>query len=316
MLAAQILRYGGPETLRVSQVDRPSPRPGEIQVAVDAASVNGHDVLVRSGGLRIVTRGRFPLGVGLDFAGRVTAVGPGTTRAVGDRVWGIVHPLRHHTVGTAAQYAVVPQDLIGRAPDTLDGPQAASLVVAGTTALIALRDHLKVRAGQRLLIRGAAGGVGSAAVQIASARGVHVTALASANRTAELQRLGADEVLDRTANQPKSIGPFDAILDTVGSQLGPYRRRLSRHGRMVTIAISGSSLLAVARSFVHGSRRIRVFGGNPRAADLNELAALVTDGALHPVIAAVYPLDQVAEAQRTFERGGILGKVVVTVLAG
>ncbi|MGW8554683.1 zinc-binding dehydrogenase [Streptomyces tubercidicus] len=191
--------------------------------------------------------------------------------------------------------------------------ETASLVVAGTTALTALRDTLHLRSGERLLVRGAAGGVGTAAVQLAQAMGGHVTALCRDSHAGALRDLGADEVFDYRATTPDQLGPFDVILDTVGSQLNAYRSRLSREGRMATIALSVSSVAAIAASSVHGGRRIRTLSANPDTALLGDLAAYVTSGGLRPVVEGVYPLADIASAHRAFERGGVVGKQVVAV---
>ncbi|MFJ1610231.1 alcohol dehydrogenase catalytic domain-containing protein [Streptomyces sp. NPDC088253] len=166
-------------------------------MSVEASSVNGHDVIVRSGELKMVSGRRFPIGVGLDFAGTVAATGAGVEGyRVGDRVWGMVHPRRRHSVAGAAEYVVVSAERIALAPADLSSVEAASLVVAGATALIALRDSVHLGEGERVLVRGAAGGVGTAAVQLAHAMGGHVTALARDCHAELLTELGTDEVLE------------------------------------------------------------------------------------------------------------------------
>lgn len=310
----QIFHFGDPQVLQLRDTECPTPTGAEVLVAVHAASINGHDTIVRAGGLKIVTGRRFPIGVGLDFAGTVAALGSGADRfAVGDPVWGTVHPQRRHASGGAAEYVVVDQSRLGLAPAGTSSVETASLVVVGTTALTALDDALHLRRGERLLVRGAAGGVGTAAVQLAHARGAHVTALTSARWTDQLLELGADEVLDRSTTDPTTVGSFDAILDTVGTQLGAYRRTLAKGGRMVTVAISGPALAAIAWSSLHGSRRIRTFSANPDTALLDRLAAHVDAGQLRAVVAGTYPLADVADAHRAFEHGGNLGKLVLTV---
>ncbi|MEU7429770.1 NAD(P)-dependent alcohol dehydrogenase [Streptomyces sioyaensis] len=314
MKAAQITGFGAPDVLRINDVDRPAPGAGEVLISVEASSVNGLDTIVRAGGLRIVTGHRFPIGVGLDFAGVVAATGADVPQyQVGDRVWGTVHPLKRHTLGGAAEYVVVPADRIGPAPAAVSPVEAASLVVAGTTALIALRDTLHLTSGERLLVRGAAGGVGTAAVQLAHAMGGHVTALSRGRHAGALRELGADEVFDYGATTPEQLGPFDVILDTVGSELNSYRRRLTREGRMATIALSASSMAAIAASSVHGGRRIRTLSANPDTALLRDLADYVTSGGLRPVIDSVYPLADIASAHQAFARGGAVGKQVIAV---
>jgi NADPH:quinone reductase-like Zn-dependent oxidoreductase len=292
MKAARIMSFGAPDVLRVIETDRPSPGAGEVLVAVEASSVNGHDTIVRAGGLRMVSGRRFPIGVGLDFAGVVVMTGPGVEGyRAGDRVWGMVHPRQRHTVAGAAEYVVVPADRIGPAPAGVSAVEAASLVVAGSTALIALRDSVGLAGGERVLVRGAAGGVGTAA----------------------LHDLGADSVLDYGTTTSDQIGPFDVILDTIGSELHCYRSRLAKGGRMVTVGLSAPALAAIAASSIHGSRRIRTFSANPGSAVLDDLADHVTSGALHPVVHSVYPLTDTAATHEAFERGGVLGKHVLAI---
>jgi len=311
--AAQIGRYGEPSVLRINEVDRPAPSEGEVLVQVEASSVNGHDVIVRSGGLKIISGRKFPLGTGLDFAGVVAATGPGQAGyRSGDRVWGTVHPRQRHAAGAAAEYVAVPADRIAPAPAGIPSTDAAALVVAGTTALIALRDSTRLASGERVLVRGAAGGVGTAAVQLAHSMGGHVTALARDRYAEALGDLGADRVLGYDAT-PEQTGSFDVIVDTVGSDLECYRRRLTRNGRMVTIGLSASALAAIGLSTVHGSRRIRTFSANPDTALLTDLAGYVASGALRPVVSDTFPLADIAAAHQAFSRGGILGKHVIAV---
>ena len=314
MKAAQITSYGTPDVLRVDDVDRPTPGAGEVLVSVAASSVNGHDVIVRSGALRVMTGRRFPLGVGLDFAGVVAATGADVDGLrVGDQVWGMVHPRERHLVAGAAEYVVVAADRVSIAPTGVSPVEAASLVVAGSTALIGLRDTLRLAPGQRILVRGAAGGVGTAVVQLARAMGAEVTALARASHADALRELGAAEVLDYRTTKADQLGEFDAIFDTVGTELNCYRRRLASHGRMVTIGLSGPAFAAIAASSVFGARRIRAFSANPDAAVLRDVAGYVTSGALRPVVESVYALTDIASAHRAFERGGVVGKQVIDV---
>ena len=318
MKAAQIFAYGTPDVLAVTEVRRPDPGPGEVLVAVAASSVNGHDALVRAGAMKIVSGRRFPIGLGLDFAGVVAATGPGVDGATtgfttGTPVWGTVHPRTKHAVAGAAEYVVVPVDRVAPVPAGLSPVQAAALIVPGITALAALRRATRLSPGESVLVRGAAGGVGTAAVQLARAFGGRVTALARTRHAAALTELGAEEVLDYRETTPERIGPFDVIVDTVGTDLGAYRRRLTRSGRMVTVGLSGAAIAAIAASTVFGPRRIRTFSADPRTADLAELAEQFTSGALVPVIDGVHPLAAIGAAHRAFEGGGVLGRQVVQV---
>lgn len=312
--ATQIFAYGTPDVLTLTEVERPEPGPGQVLVRVAASSVNGHDALVRSGAMKIVSGRRFPIGVGLDFAGVVASIGAGVDGVqIGEAVWGTVHPRAKHPVAGAAEYVVVESDRIAPVPAGCTAVQAAALIVPGITALTALRDATGLTAGESVLVRGAAGGVGTAAVQLAHAFGGRVTALARAGHTAALTDLGAERVLDYRETSPDELGPFDVIVDTVGTDLAGFRRRLTRTGRMVTVGLSGPAIAAIAASTVHGSRRIRTFSANPRTQQLAELAEQVTAGAIVAVIDRVHPLAEIASAHRAFDRGGALGRQVVQI---
>lgn len=316
MKAIQIFSYGAPDVLAVTEVQRPEPGPGQVLVAVAASSVNGHDAMLRSGAMKIVSGRRFPIGLGLDFAGVVAGTGPGVHGvAIGASVWGTVHPREKHAVAGAAEYVVVGADRVGPVPAGLSAVQAAALIVPGITALAALRGATHLAAGETVLVRGAAGGVGTAAVQLAHAFGGRVTALARTRHAAALTSLGAERVLDYRETAPEQVGGFDVIVDTVGTDLARYRRRLTKGGRMVTVGLSGRAIAAIAASVAFGPRRIRTFSADPRTAQLAELAEQVACGAIVPVIDGVHPLADIALAHRAFDEGGVLGRQIVRVNA-
>lgn len=315
MRAASYDRYGTPEVLHETIVDRPVPAAGEVLVRVHAASVNGYDVAARSGALAIMTGRRFPQRTGLDFAGEVA--GAPTDDApfkVGDAVWGVV-PL--HRSGSLAEFVAAHPVQLSAMPAGLDWVEAAALPVVGVTALVALRDEGRLRAGQRLLVRGASGGVGAAAIQIGRAFGAHVTGLASAASLDFVRELGADETFDYAATSPRDLGDFDVILDTVGRQARAWRRRLARGGRMIAIVPDTRRPLRSMAYFqfsrIHGTRRIRFFSAKPDTKSLSDLAGLVAQGALRPVVDATYPLSRVADAHRAMEAGGRRGKQVISL---
>ncbi len=305
--------FGGPEVLREILIDAPPPAEGEILVRVQAASVNGYDVAARSGALKMVIGKKFPKRTGLDFAGDVVEVrAAGSRFKVGDRVWGCL-PL--HQLGSVAELVCVAPENLSHSPEGLDPVEAAALPVVGSTVITALRDRGMLQPGQRLLVRGASGGVGSIAVQLGHALGAHVTGLASAANLDFVRQHGADVALDYAVTAPASLERFDVILDTVGSRPAAWRRRLAPKGRMMAIVPDLKhplmSMAYFAWSRVHGTRRVRFFSDKPDTKLLTDLAAYVRDGAIKPIIDKVHDLSNIADAHRALEAGGRCGKQVV-----
>jgi NADPH:quinone reductase-like Zn-dependent oxidoreductase len=302
-------RYGPPEVLSVTTGPVPRPRPGEVLVRVRAFSVNGGELAMRAGRLRPWSGNRFPKRVGIDLVGEV-AEAAGGRFAEGDLVWGALG----RRLGTAAEYVAVPVDRLDRVPAGLDAVHAAALPV-GTTAITALRDVAALAPGERLLVRGASGGVGYIAVQLGKAMGAHVTGLAGAANLPLVTELGADEAIDyRASGDP---GRFDVVLDTVGTDLPAVRRLLTPRGRVVAIAFDLDrpfrSVGTVAVHAMRPRRWIRGFSGDPRAPLMAELGRWVAAGAIRPLVDRVFPLADIAAAHRALEQGGVRGKIVVEV---
>ncbi|MCK1795780.1 NAD(P)-dependent alcohol dehydrogenase [Streptomyces sp. XM4193] len=315
MLAALYDSYGPPEVLYVGRVPVPVPKPGEVLVRVSAASVNGGELHGRAGRVRLVTGRRFPQRTGLDFVGEVV---PGGAAAdgprAGEQVWGV---LPRGQFGSAAEYVAVHPRRLAPAPAGVDAVQAAALPGTGTTAITALRDKAQLRPGERLLVRGASGGVGSVAVQLGKALGAHVTGLAGPRNLDFVRELGAEEALSHTTTDAADLDSFDVVLDTVGTHHPAYRRLLAPGGRMVAVAFDTEHVLAglgyILGSAVHGRRRVRVFSGNPQRELLADLTRFVETGAVRPVVDTVRPLAEIADAHRALEAGGVRGKHVLRI---
>jgi NADPH:quinone reductase-like Zn-dependent oxidoreductase len=315
MRAALLDRHGPPGVLYEGRVPVPSPGPGEVLVRVHAASVNGGDLPLRAGRLRAVSGRRFPQRTGMDFAGEVAAV-DAAVRGLdeGTPVWGM---LRRGRLGSAAEYVAVRPRQLALAPAGIPLEEAAALPAVGATAITALRDRARLRPGERLLVRGASGGVGSVAVQLGKAIGAHVTGIAGPRNLDLVRALGADEAVDRTGIRPSDLGRFDVVLDTVGTGLSAYRALLAPGGRMVAIALDFDrplpSAAAVLASAVHGRRRVRLFSADPGHELFAALTRYAEAGDLRPVVDTVRPLADIAAAHRALEGGGVRGKHVVRI---
>ncbi|WP_432825527.1 NAD(P)-dependent alcohol dehydrogenase [Dactylosporangium sp. CA-092794] len=293
----------------------PAPTAGEGEVLVDvhAVGVGGGETMFRSGALRRVLPYRFPQGVGNDFAGRVASGGADGLRA-GDAVYGL---MPYRTFGSLADRIAVPAGKLAAAPRDVDLIHAAALPSSGTTAVTALVDKAALRAGERLLVRGAAGGVGSIVVQLGKALGAHVTALVSARNLAWIRELGADAAFDYRAIAPGDLGKFDVVVDIVGTDLGAYRSLLTRRGRMVLLAMDPNRIIASAAYTVWASatapKRVKSFSNNPSAEIIATLTSFVDSGAIRPVVDSVFRMEQTAEAHARLEAGGVRGKYVIAL---
>jgi NADPH:quinone reductase-like Zn-dependent oxidoreductase len=304
-------RYGGPETLRVEEVDRPAVGSEDVLVRVRAAALNPTDHVVMRGLLRPQTGWRRPRQRvrGFDVAGIVEAVGADVVdTAVGDAVFGSCR-------GSFAEYAVGSAAKLAPKPERLTFEQAAGIAVAGTMALEALRDHAKLRTGQRIAITGATGGVGSFAVQIAKAYGAQVTAVCRTENVELAREIGADRVFDYTSEDYLREERYDAIFDNGGGRsLRALRRAVEPDGVVVlncgqdiSLAVAG----VVART-VFRRHDVKQFVRKVRRPDLLELAALMNEGSVTPVIDRVYPLAETTAAMRHLIARHPRGKVVVT----
>jgi NADPH:quinone reductase-like Zn-dependent oxidoreductase len=321
MKAIVYCEYGSPQVVRLESIEKPVPEQGQVLVKVHAASVNpldwhymrGEPVLMRmEAGLRKpkVTR------LGVDFAGTVEAVGPNVTGfKPGDAVFG-------GRFGSFAEYITIREVNLARKPDNLTFDQAAAVQVAGITALQALRDKAGIQPGQRVLINGASGRVGTFAVQIAKTLGAHVTGVCSTRNVELVRSLGADEVIDYTKQDYTRGGvQYDAIIDMVGNHsIGSHRGVLKPNGRYVMVGGPKGRWVApldrVVAMAVMSPFRKQKFGmllAKMKKEDLATLSDLIQAGKVTPVIDRRYPLSEVPQAIEYLETGRARGKVIITV---
>ncbi len=314
-------RYGtAPErVLQLEQLSRPVLAAGEVLVQVQAAGVDrgtwhlmaGQPYLMRLGfGFR-GPRSRVP---GLDVAGTVVATGPGVTRfTTGDEVFGIAR-------GSFAEYAAAREDRLARKPAALSFAQAAAIAVSGLTALQGLRDAGRIQKGQKVLVIGASGGVGSYAVQLAKVFGAEVTGVCGTAKTDLVRALGADHVIDYTQAGYTQAGRYDLILDIGGNTpLARLRRALTPRGTLVIAGGEGARWAGVGRqlrALVLSPlirQRLTTFVSRPRPADLDRLRQLTESGQVTPVIDSTCPLSEAPAAIRRLHAGQVRGKLVITV---
>ena len=311
---------GSADVLHVRDIPRPELTEGRVLVRMRAASVNALDWHSAHGGLLMelaakVMRSKDQPVRGVDLAGTVEAVGPNVTRfKPGDEVFG-------GAPASFAEYVRAREDALLLKPSGLSFEQAASVNVAGRTALQGLRDHAQIKPGERVLIHGAGGGVGTFAVQIAKALGAHVTAVTGPRNVDMIKSLGADEVIDYTKEDfTRRPERYDAVLDIAATRsLSALRRVLVPNGIFVQVGAAKSGWIGVFGRILGVMVRKRVLrqrvtffvaGGGPE--DLMFLKDLIESGKLRPVVERTYPLAEAREAVRYVGTGQARAKIVIT----
>jgi len=316
-------RYGSPDVLKCGETAKPAPADDEVLIKVRAASVNPYDwhfmrgepylVRIAAGGLRKPKDSR----LGADVAGEIEAVGRNITQfKPGDGVFGSCK-------GAFAEYACASESKLVRKPDNVTFEQAASVPIAAFTALQGLRDKGHIQPGQKVLINGAAGGVGTFAVQIAKSFGAEVTGVCSTRNVKMVQSIGADHVVDYIQEDfTKGAPRYDVILDCVGNHSYSECRRVL-HPRGIYVGAGGKTdnwmigplaraIKALVLSWFVSQRLVMVLA-KPSKEDLAIMAELMTTRKVTPVIDRSYTLCEVPEAIRYLEQGHARGKVVITV---
>ena len=317
MKAVRINEFGGAEVLKIEEIERPVPAADEILVKVSASGVNPVDWIVRNGGndvLRPLLK--LPMTLGWDAAGIVEETGGDVTDfKKGDAVYGIPNFPGN---GSYAEYVAAKATQFALKPESISFNEAAGVPLAALTAWTAMFEHGKLQSGQRILIQGASGGVGSFAVQFAKAKGAYVIGIASADSLDHLKQLGADEVIDyKTQKFEDLVNEIDVVLEA--SPLRDNNERL----KSVTVLKQGGILVSVNLDFAYNDEVTAALAkknakgelspNQPRRDLLEEIGQLIDEGKVKVFISKVFPLEQVAEAHRESETWHVRGKLVLEV---
>jgi len=323
MKAITYAKYGPPEVLQLKEVEKPAPRDNEVLVQINAASANAYDwhlltadiFLVRLMGGGLLKPKNTMLGS--DIAGQVEAVGRNVKLfQPGDEVFGDISECGN---GGFAEYACAPEERLVLKPANLSFEEAAAVPMAAVTALQGLRNQGQIQPGQKVLINGASGGVGTFAVQIAKSFSAEVTAVCSTRNLEQARSLGADYVIDYTKENFTQTGQrYDLILAVNGYHpLSAYQRALTSRGIYVMAGGSGAqifqAMLLGPLMSKSGGKKMGGVSAKPNQEDLAFMKGLLEDGKVVPVIDQRYPLSETAEALRYLGSGHARGKVVITV---
>ncbi len=323
MKAIIFTKYGPPEVLQLKEIAKPAPKEDEVLVRVHAASVNAYDWHMMRADIflvRLMGAGLFKpknTGLGADIAGIVETVGSNVKQfKPGDEVYGDIAGSGH---GGFAEYAAAPEKALAHKPVNISFEQAAAVPMAAVTALQGLRDVGKIQAGQKVLINGASGGVGTFAVQIAKSFGAEVTAVCSTGNLDQARSIGADHVIDYTQEDFTQTGQqYDLILAVNGYHpLSAYKRALAPRG---TYVMAGGAPAQIFQAMLLGSwmsrggeRKMGGVSAKMSQKDLVYMKELIETGKVTPVIDRHYPLSEAAEALRYLGAGHARGKVIITI---
>jgi 2-desacetyl-2-hydroxyethyl bacteriochlorophyllide A dehydrogenase len=313
MKAVFINRYGSTEVLQYGDIETPVIKSDQLLVKVHASSINPIDWKIRAGQLQVLTGYQFPLVLGLDVSGEVVAVGESVTRfQTGDKVYAYLDSLPG---GAYAEYVALSERVACLKPDNMSDEQAAAVPLAATTALQALRNQGQILPGQKVSINGASGGVGSFAVQIAKAFKAEVTAICSTPNVELVQSLGADRIIDYTAQDfTKDTSVYDIIFDAVGKQsFSDCQNILQPNGIYVTTLPTPNSLMQSFLTFLVTGKKAKFMVAQSSGQDLAFLKELIEAGKIRSVIERTYPLEELAAAHAHSERGHVVGKLAIAV---
>ena len=318
-------KFGPPDELRLQEVEKPTPQENEVLIKIRATSVTSTDCNARNftfvTNVFLLPARLFFFGIfkprikilGIDLAGEIEAVGKEVTRfEKGDPVFGTTGG----AFGAHAEYTCMPEDgVLAVKPFNASWEQAAAVFLGASTALYFLRDLGNIQTGQKILIYGASGGVGTYAVQLAKYFGADVTGVCSTKNLAMVQSLGADKVIDYTQEDfTRNAETYDLILDAVGKiTFARCKNVLTQTGIFLPVLLGLSEIVQIAWTSIFGSKKIKGGMAAENVEDLALFKKLIEQGKLIPVIDRCYPLDQTADAFRYVEKGHKKGNVVITV---
>jgi NADPH:quinone reductase-like Zn-dependent oxidoreductase len=319
MKAIAFTKYGSPDFLELKEIEKPTPNDDEVLIKVHAASINSWDYELLMG-KPFANRVMFGLlkpkikTLGADISGRVESIGKNIKKfSPGDEVLG---DLSGYGWGGFAEYVCVDENILALKSERMTFEEAATLPQAGALALHGLRNKGQVQPGQKILINGAGGGVGTFAIQIAKSFGAEVTAVDTTKKLAMMYSIGADRVIDYTKEDfAKNGQQYDLILDNVASRsIFDIKRALSANGKYVIIG--GTTILQfviLGPLIAMAGKKMGLLIHNTKLMDINLMKELLEADKVTPVIDSVYPLNEVPEALRYFGKGNAKGKVVITV---
>jgi NADPH:quinone reductase-like Zn-dependent oxidoreductase len=308
----QFHEYGSADVLTLENVDPPVPAEDELLVDVHAAGVNPVDWRYRTGQLRWYDWfTSFPRVPGSDLAGTVVETGSDVDQfEIGDEVFAMLDPLGS---GTYAERVTVTADQAAHVPDGITFVEAAGIPLVSLTTLQAYRDHADLSEGEQVLVNGASGGVGTVAVQLARTKDCDVTGICSERNVELVEALGAQKVIDYNETDfTEQERIYDVVFDTIGNRtFRAARNVLPATGRYVTTDISPDRLMEIVRSRLWFGPTASAVVVTPSGEDLREIADLLEEGSLRPVVDRTYPLEEAAEAQRYSESHRASGKIIL-----
>jgi NADPH:quinone reductase-like Zn-dependent oxidoreductase len=311
MKAVLFRRFGGTDVLEWTDTGDPQPGRGEIRVRVRASSVNPFEPEIREGAFKILTGRRFPMIAGHDVAGEVEALGEGVSRfRTGDRVFAMRNAF---SGGAHGELAIVPESSAAPIPEGVSTKDAGVVPLSALTAWQALHELGGLAPGQRVLINGASGGVGTFAIQLARVAGAEVTGVSSQANADLVRRLGASEVIDYKTQDPTQATGYDLVFDAVARlPFAASRSMLKRGGVWVCTRLSGAYLTARLLAPLRG-RKVRLVTVKPRGQQLEKIGALMSEGKVEVVVERTFPITEIAAAHAESATGRVRGKIAISV---